>query len=309
MPSSPIFSVGTQVVILRDLLGQSGRILHGKGSVGVVVKSPRDLTHSYRVRFLDNLEEAIKPRDLVRLSVFKDGELNTTSHFHQDELVQRIIFRCIIGSRAYGLDNEKSDTDYRGVYLPPAKDHWSLYGVPPQLECDETQEVYWEIQKFIVLALKANPNILETLYTPLIEHCTPLGEELIGLRSLFLSKLVYQTFNGYVMSQFKKMQSDLKNRGKVKWKHVMHLIRLLLSGIQILETGELCVRVTEHKDDLISIRRGEMDWDRTEQWRKQLHEKLESAFKSTSLPDRPDYETANDFLIRAREAATGSDLP
>ncbi len=44
-----IFSVGTQVVTLRNVIGQKGRTLHPRGSVGVVVKSPRDLEHSYRV--------------------------------------------------------------------------------------------------------------------------------------------------------------------------------------------------------------------------------------------------------------------
>ena len=49
--------------------------------------------------------------------------------------------------------------------------------------------------------------------------------------------MVYQTYNGYVLSQFKKLQADLRNQGEVKWKHVMHLIRLLLAGITVLRGG------------------------------------------------------------------------
>ena len=63
----------------------------------------------------------------------------------------------MIGSQAYGLAGEDSDIDRRGIYLPPADLHWSLYGVPDQLENDETQEAYWEIQKFLVLALEGEP--------------------------------------------------------------------------------------------------------------------------------------------------------
>ena len=74
-----------------------------------------------------------------------------------------MIYRCVVGSRAYGLESDASDTDRRGVYVPPAELHWSLYGVPEQLEYDPTQEVYWEVQKFLVLALKANPNVLESI--------------------------------------------------------------------------------------------------------------------------------------------------
>jgi len=37
-----------------------------------------------------------------------------------------------------GLDDSESGTDLRGIYLPPADLHWSLYGVPEQLENDDT---------------------------------------------------------------------------------------------------------------------------------------------------------------------------
>jgi predicted nucleotidyltransferase len=53
------------------------------------------------------------------------------------------------------------------------------------------------------MALKANPNILECLYTPIVEHVTPLAQEVLNMRATFLSRVVYQTYNGYVMSQFR----------------------------------------------------------------------------------------------------------
>jgi predicted nucleotidyltransferase len=141
---------------------------------------------------------------------------------------------------------------------------WSLYGVPEQIECYETQEHYWELQRFLVLALKANPNVLECLYTPLIEKVTPIGQQLLDMREAFLSRLVYQTYNGYVMSQFKKMQADLRNQGQVKPKHVMHLIRLLISGIHILRHGFVPVRVDAHREQLLAIKRGDIPWEDTE---------------------------------------------
>ena len=48
-----ILSVGTQVVTLVDIPGSAGLVLHPRGTVAVVVKSPADHEHSYRVRFLD----------------------------------------------------------------------------------------------------------------------------------------------------------------------------------------------------------------------------------------------------------------
>jgi predicted nucleotidyltransferase len=207
-------------------------------------------------------------------------------------------------SRAYGLEHAESDVDRRGIYLPPADLQWALYGVPEQLENDATQEVYWELEKFLKLALKANPGILECLYSPLVEQATELAQELLSMRASFLSKLVYQTYNGYVLSQFKKIEQDIRTRGAVRWKHTMHLIRLLLSGISILRDGHVPVRVDEHRDALLAIRRGEMSWEDVDRWRLALHRQFDDAFTGTALPERPDFERANAFLIRARRSMT-----
>ena len=111
---------------------------------------------------------------------------------------------------------------------------WSLFGAPEQFEDNAAQSCYWELQKFLIMALKANPNILECLYSPMVEKVTPLGEELLALRQAFLSQMIFQTFNGYAMSQFKKIEQDMRNQGEVRWKHAMHLLRLLLTGAATL---------------------------------------------------------------------------
>ena len=103
------------------------------------------------------------------------------------------------------------------------------------------------------------------LHTPLVEHATPLAQELLAARQRFLSKLIYQTYNGYVMSQFKKLEQDLRARGEIKWKHAMHLMRLLLSGISALREGELRVRLDEHRAALLAIKRGSQPWPEVKQ--------------------------------------------
>ena len=242
--NSLIYSPGTQVVARKNVMAANDRVAHPAGAVGVVVRSPLDRDHAYRVKFSDGYEAPINHDQLVRLTDYQNQTLrDADASLASSGLYDRVIFRCVIGSRAYGLVDAASDTDRRGIYLPPADLHWSLYGVPEQLENDETREVYWELQKFIVLALRANPNVLECLYSPIVETTTTLGEELLSMREAFLSKLVFQTFSGYVASQFKKMQTDIRNRGRVKWKHVMHLIRLLLSGTHVLRERTMTVDV------------------------------------------------------------------
>ena len=305
-----IYSAGTQLVTRKPVQDSAGRVVHPAGAVGVIVKSPQDRSHAYRVRFTDGFEAALHHDNVTLLAEYQQGRIHDTEQvLAQHGLFDRVILRCVIGSRAYGLDDENSDTDRRGIFLPPADLHWSLFGVPEQLENEETQEAYWELRKFIVLALKANPNALECLYTPLVETKTPLAGELLELRSIFLSRLVYQTYNGYVMSQFKKMQADLRNQGHVKWKHVMHLIRLLLSGITVLREGFVPVHVGDQRDTLLRIKAGAMPWNEVEAWRLDLHQQFDRAFAETVLPEKPDYDRANDYLVKARRLAMSKELP
>jgi hypothetical protein len=131
--SSPnlIYAVGTQVVTRKPVQGSSGRVAHPSGAVGVVVKSPQDRSHSYRVRFTDGFEAALHHDNLMLLAEYKQGSINDAEQvLAKHGLFDRVIFRCVIGSRAYGLDDDESDIDRRGFYLPPAQLHWSLYGVP-----------------------------------------------------------------------------------------------------------------------------------------------------------------------------------
>jgi hypothetical protein len=254
------------------------------------------------VRLPSGAEVALHRKDLEVFTRFQEQGGQVGPEEQLARLSEFTIYRCIVGSRAYGLEEEGSDIDLRGIYLSPSELHWSLNGVPEQLEKGNSEEVYWELQKFLVLALKANPNVLECLYTPLVEQATPLALELLAERARFLSKLVYQTYNGYVMSQFKKMEQDLRTRGEIRWKHAMHLIRLLLAGVTALREGYVPVDVREQREHLLAVRRGELDWNEVNDWRLRLHHEFDEVFALTALPERPDYEWANRFLIRARKS-------
>jgi predicted nucleotidyltransferase len=306
MPFNPnlILTPGTHVVtrVSRKVGGRDEPI--PIGTVGVIEEAPLDNFHSYRVRFPDGAIASLK-RDqfTIRRRQHEDALAERPSVLSDFDIYsEHVIYKCVVGSQAYGLAEDGSDCDRRGVFLPPAGLHWSLYGVPEQLEDQETEECYWELEKFLVLALKANPNILECLWTPMVEEAKPIARELLDMRESFLSKVVYQTYNGYVISQFKKLEQDLRNRGEIKLKHAMHLIRLLLSGVVALREKRIMVDVAEHRDRLLAIRRGETPWDEVNSWRLDLHKDFEAAFKATDLPDRPDYDRANDYLVRARRS-------
>jgi predicted nucleotidyltransferase len=304
---------GTQVVTLVEVCGTNDSLVHPRGAVGVVTRTPTGDQNQFLVRFPDGFEASFTREKLEILKHFKDrlGKVLPTSCRQNNQICQQdagstfdlesfIIYRCVVGSRAYGLDNDDSDTDQRGVYLAPADLQWSLFGAPEQFEDNATQSCYWELQKFLIMALKANPNILECLYSPLVEKMTPLGEELVAARKGFLSQMIFQTFNGYAMSQFKKIGQDIRNHGEVRWKHAMHLLRLLLTGAASLREARVPVRVEAHRERLLAVKRGELPWAEVDAWRKELHRDFERALNETQLPERPNYEKANEFLIKAR---------
>ena len=298
-----ILPTGTQVVTRVEIKDVAGQVLCSRGAVGEIIKPPDDGSHSYRVRFVNGVEAALHRHEITIRKQYQQAAAQPGEEiFGEHDLYEFVIYRCVVGSRAFGLAGDESDTDRRGIYLPPADLQWSLYGAPEQLENEATQECYWELRKFLILALKANPNILECLYTPLVETATPIAQELLAMREIFLSKLVYQTYNGYVMSQFKKLEQDLRSTGVIKWKHAMHLIRLLMAGVRVLKEGFVPVDVGDQRDFLLAIKRGELDWQEVNKLRLSLHKDFDAALDTTKLPERPDYERANAFLVSARRS-------
>jgi predicted nucleotidyltransferase len=267
------------------------------------VEVPAETATAYRVRFAD-AGEAWLGRD--EIGIRKETARAPMQHAgvaaSDETLRDYVILRCVVGSRAYGLDLAGSDIDRRGIYLPPAVLHWTLAGVPAQLEDQARQETYWELQKFLTLALRANPNVLECLYTPLVELATPLAQELLQMRDAFLSRLVYQTYNGYVLAQFRRLEADLRTAGAIKWKHAMHLLRLLLSGITVLREGFVPVRVEAYRERLLAIRRGDLPWEEVDRWRLSLHAAFDDALAVTRVPEYPDIGRADAFLVRARRS-------
>ena len=116
---------------------------------------------------------------------------------------EHIIFECVSGSRAYGLDTPTSDTDIRGVFILPKELFYSLDYVG-QVNNESNDIVYYELRKFIELCSKNNPNILELLNVP--ERCVLYKHPIFDTikTELFLSKLCKNTFANYAFTQIKK---------------------------------------------------------------------------------------------------------
>jgi predicted nucleotidyltransferase len=128
-----------------------------------------------------------------------------------DWLPNRLIFACVTGSWAYGTATPTSDVDIRGVAIPP-KDY--LLGFHKKFDqqvisTGETDTTVFSLQKYLSLAVDANPNILELLFIDnkdLILVDSPFWATLREHRDLFLTKKAKHTYSGYAYSQLQRIR-------------------------------------------------------------------------------------------------------
>jgi predicted nucleotidyltransferase len=128
-----------------------------------------------------------------------------------------VIFKSIIGSTAYGVAGPDSDVDVRGVFLPPTS---LVLGLNKPNDTHEDIKggndiVFKEFENFLRLTLNQNPNWMEVLWSPLVEYSSPLMDEFLAKRQLFLSRKLIVTYLGYGKSQLTKMA----NHPQWPWKH------------------------------------------------------------------------------------------
>ncbi len=319
-----VIPLGTQVVLKRDLpvmgavFSADGEHMQRKsGTVGIVESAPMLNEYSYLIRFADGQAVRAKKSDLAVRRTDAPEDWLPAREIKLYE--QYVIYKVCMGSKAFGLSDESSDTDERGVYLPPAEWHWSMQPLPEQLEFKRTPGgrildhnstedaddfCWWELEKFLRLALKANPSVLEALYVDesQIHFIDDTGRQLRALRDSFLSRHIFQTYSGYVLSQFKKMKHAVDRGEQFRPKHAMHLIRLLYSGIEAMRGRGILVKVGQYRDELLQIKRGEIPFDAVHRRALELNTALQVEFERTSLPQRPDTEAVDQFLVAARRS-------
>ncbi|MEO3765006.1 nucleotidyltransferase domain-containing protein [Streptomyces sp. B8F3] len=210
------------------------------------------------------------------------------------------VLAVVAGSRAFGLATPASDTDRRGVYVAPTEWFWKPEKPPPHGEGPLPEQFSWEVERACALALDGNPNLLEVLHSPLVERCTTLGAGLREISPACLSRHVHRTFGRYAYRRLTRARVRRERTGEVRWKHVVHRLRLLLSGAALLRTGELCVDVGPHRERLLAVGRGELTWDEVTAWTAELSTLLDEALPASALPESPDHPRVESWLASVR---------
>lgn len=229
----------------------------------------------------------------------------------------RLILKVIAGSQSYGTNVEGSDEDYRGICIPPVS---HLLGLEQfeQKERKGPDEVIYSLRKFVKLALENNPNIIDSLFLFVhnrhIIFINEYGKELRSLRNDFISKRVFKTYGGYATAQLHKLTNGERNavgkRAEGIAKHgydtksALHLIRLLRMGIEILQGDGVNV-YREDRDYLVRVRNGEFTLSEIEEKYKLLNRVLITAYENSDLPNEPNYNKINNWLIDVQKRSLG----
>lgn len=210
------------------------------------------------------------------------------------------VLELVYGSHAHGTNTPTSDIDTRGVYLLPNDSFLGLGRPQTTWEHKPTDTVFWELGHFVQLLCKGNPNIVGMLYTPIdcvLDH-HQIANDLVLHRSLFLTQEFRRAYMGWIHRE----SQDIAKLHKGHAKRLSHVPRLIWELMSVYETGEMVVRPTIAKRDIIKlIKTGDMDYDEAVRFTGELLLELENldAVEGPRLPDM-DRGWANDWLLDTR---------
>lgn len=161
-----------------------------------------------------------------------------------------ILLEAVVGSTAYGLNHENSDTDKLGIFVAPTTEVSGFDWHSSKETISDTSPVgddftLHEIGKFCRLALKSNPTVLELLFLSEYETVTDTGKELLSLRDNFLGRTAIRSaYYGYASSQLLRIQQSEKFKPKM----ARHTLRISRQAVELLATHEVTVKVPDAQE-------------------------------------------------------------
>ncbi len=163
------------------------------------------------------------------------------------------ILRCVVGSRAYGVDDPSSDWDFKGIFVPPVS---QILGVaqPEKTRRYSEDDQSYSLRHYIMLCVKSVPNSLELLFCEEedVVLCLPEGRLLRNCRNLFLTRNCVAPYLGYSARQLAKSAKKPMGRGAGRQdiiaqhgfdtKFAYHTLRLMQTAEELFTEGVLRVR-------------------------------------------------------------------
>lgn len=232
------------------------------------------------------------------------------------------LFWTVSGSHLYGFPSADSDIDLRGSFAAPVP---SLLGLRPPTETREikdtlagreTEAVAHEAGKYLRLLCRHNGYVLEQIFSPLVAHGAGFLERLRPLAARCVTRECYRHYRGFLQTQRKLMAKE----PVLKAKTLLYSYRVILTGIHLLETGEVQPQLPTLNErfglpfvpELIarkaSAEFGTLTGVDAEFHREQLdawEKRLEAAYAASTLPTEPPVEELHEFLIALRLEGQG----
>ncbi|MBC7975815.1 MAG: nucleotidyltransferase domain-containing protein, partial [Myxococcales bacterium] len=204
-PAAVPLPPGTEVVtrVARVVDGE----LRPGGATGRVAKlQAGQVGDPIEVVFVDGkramyLREELTPR---KLGVARYAQRRQAAW---EQLVPCIVVDTLVGSRAWGVAEEGSDEDRRGVFVLPMAWTTGIADPPLDLVSLDGSATYWEVGKAVRQALRADPNTLEMLFADPVA-VDPMAAELLAMRDGFLSLEIYGSFGRYALSQLDRLEHN-----------------------------------------------------------------------------------------------------
>ena len=157
-----------------------------------------------------------------------------------ENLGENICLLTVGGSHAYGLANENSDIDIRGIAVRTAEDILGMHHFDGFNQVTENTDIQiYTLDKFVNLALKGNVNVLEILFgdPSNVLLCDGFGRYLLDIKEQFLSNDIYKSLRGTIYSHL-KTYSKTGNE-----KFLRHAARLTAMSYDLFLKGEFIVEV------------------------------------------------------------------
>lgn len=167
---------------------------------------------------------------------------------NNEHLGSNIMFLTLGGSYAYGTNIETSDVDIRGCALNTQEEILTNKKFE-QFVHEETDTTIYGFNKLVNLLTNVNPNTIEMLgCRP--EHylyISPIGQELIDNRYIFLSKKCVHSFGGYASSQLRRLDNKAA-RDLGQSQQEVHILNSIKNAAYSYKE-----RYFEHEEDAIKL--------------------------------------------------------
>jgi hypothetical protein len=191
------------------------------------------------------------------------------------------------------------------VFVPPTELFWEFDKPPDTVAGPGLDRVSWELERFCVKALDADPEAYEVLGSPLVQECTPIGDELRDLTVAFLSQRIADAYRRATATDYARAAAAMAAGGTPRWGQVADVIRLLTVGERALRTGELDLDLAADRELLTAVAAGQLAWSETQAWVESLRDRTAEAVLRSPLPAVPNLAAVRSWLRSVRRRSLG----